>query len=90
YVAALGAAIGLAIDKCMQIGLVAGIDHEKARRGLAEVATYDPFMQESFIPPISVADYEVLDVEPQAEAFHSPKVVFEKEVLDTTPNHSPA
>ncbi|GJV84800.1 hypothetical protein Tco_1524698 [Tanacetum coccineum] len=36
YVAALGAAIGLAIDKGMQTGLVAGIDHRKAGRGLAE------------------------------------------------------
>nr|GFA08828.1 hypothetical protein [Tanacetum cinerariifolium] len=52
YVAALGAAIGLAIDKCMQIGLVAGIDHEKAGRGLAEVATYDPFMQERYVASV--------------------------------------
>ncbi|GKD91275.1 hypothetical protein Tco_1366782 [Tanacetum coccineum] len=40
-----------------------------------------------FILPISVADYEVLDAEPQAKASHSPKVIFEKEELDTTPDH---
>ncbi|GJU34060.1 hypothetical protein Tco_1182414 [Tanacetum coccineum] len=37
YVAALRMAIGLANDKGMQIGLVAGIDHEKAGRGLDEL-----------------------------------------------------
>nr|GEX70152.1 hypothetical protein [Tanacetum cinerariifolium] len=36
YVVAFGSVIGLAIDKGMQTGLVAGIDHEKAGRGLAE------------------------------------------------------
>ncbi|GKF88461.1 hypothetical protein Tco_0259338, partial [Tanacetum coccineum] len=41
----------------------------------------------TFILPISVANYEVLDAEPQAEASHSPKVIFEKEELDTTPDH---
>ncbi|GJT36780.1 hypothetical protein Tco_0936645, partial [Tanacetum coccineum] len=44
----------------------------------------------TFILPISVADYEVLDAEPQAEASHSPKVIFEKEELDTTPDHPSA
>ncbi|GJS75411.1 gypsy type transposase [Tanacetum coccineum] len=31
----------------------------------------------SSIPPISVADYEVLNAEPWAEASHSPKIIFE-------------
>ncbi|GKC04526.1 hypothetical protein Tco_0996136 [Tanacetum coccineum] len=44
----------------------------------------------SSIPPISVADYEVLDAEPQAEVSHSAKFVFEKEELDTTPDHTSA
>ncbi|GJY35189.1 hypothetical protein Tco_0420567 [Tanacetum coccineum] len=44
----------------------------------------------SSIPPISVADYEVLDAEPQPEASHSSKVVFEKEDLDTTPDYPSA
>ncbi|GKB22085.1 hypothetical protein Tco_0856008 [Tanacetum coccineum] len=42
----------------------------------------------SSIPPIFVADYEVLDAEPQAEASHSPKAAFENEELDTTPDHT--
>ncbi|GKC69259.1 hypothetical protein Tco_1115142, partial [Tanacetum coccineum] len=44
----------------------------------------------SSIPPISVVDYEVLDAEPQAEVSHSAKFVFEKEELDTTPDHTSA
>ncbi|GJV69811.1 hypothetical protein Tco_1485320 [Tanacetum coccineum] len=45
YVTALGTVISLAIDKGMKIGLVVGIDHEKAGRGLADVAAYDPFVE---------------------------------------------
>ncbi|GJV26906.1 hypothetical protein Tco_1383354, partial [Tanacetum coccineum] len=52
YVVALGTAIGLAIDKGMQTGLVAGIDHEKAGRGLAEVAAYDLFMEERYVSAV--------------------------------------
>ncbi|GJX52513.1 hypothetical protein Tco_0280882, partial [Tanacetum coccineum] len=39
YLAALGGAIGCAIDKVMQDGLAAGIDHGKARRGLVDLAS---------------------------------------------------
>ncbi|GKF70560.1 hypothetical protein Tco_0203617 [Tanacetum coccineum] len=39
----------------------------------------------SSIPPISVADYDVLDAGIQGEVPHSPKIMFEKETLDTTP-----
>ncbi|GJW01978.1 hypothetical protein Tco_1560834 [Tanacetum coccineum] len=42
--------IGLAIDKGMQTRLVVGIDHGKARRGLTEVAAYDPFVEDSYGP----------------------------------------
>ncbi|GJZ66501.1 hypothetical protein Tco_0623197 [Tanacetum coccineum] len=49
YVVALGTAIGLAIDKGMQTGLVAGIDHGKAKRGLAEVAAYDPSVKDRYV-----------------------------------------
>ncbi|GJU53402.1 hypothetical protein Tco_1227116 [Tanacetum coccineum] len=52
YVSALGTAIGLAIDKGMQNGLVASIDHGKAGRGLAEVAAYDPFMKERYVSAV--------------------------------------
>ncbi|GJQ91351.1 hypothetical protein Tco_0002490 [Tanacetum coccineum] len=52
YVAALGAAIGLAIDKGMQTGLVASIDHGKAGRGLTEVATYDTSMEGKYVSAV--------------------------------------
>ncbi|GJY18431.1 hypothetical protein Tco_0389922 [Tanacetum coccineum] len=48
----LGTAIGLAIDKGMQTGLVAGIDHKKAERGLVEVAAYDPSVEERYVSAI--------------------------------------
>ncbi|GKB82833.1 hypothetical protein Tco_0949728 [Tanacetum coccineum] len=41
YLVALGGAINRAIDKGMKDGLVAGIDHEKARRDLVNVAAYN-------------------------------------------------
>nr|GEW44480.1 hypothetical protein [Tanacetum cinerariifolium] len=169
--ATFGAVIGLTIDKGIQAGLAAGINHVKAKIGLADVASYDPSMEKdasiadimsllrlegpsieaseiswlqpsyeqllppihrkkdnvvgetslsdslnvvhdsrtsgvpatvaatttlsvsvtvalvSSIPPISVTDYEALDAEPQPETSHSPKVMFEKETLETTPEH---
>nr|GEU41535.1 hypothetical protein [Tanacetum cinerariifolium] len=47
YAAAFVVVVGLTIDKGIQAGLVAGIDHEKSRRGLAVVASYDPFVEAS-------------------------------------------
>ncbi|GJT00483.1 hypothetical protein Tco_0821652 [Tanacetum coccineum] len=41
----------------------------------------------SSIPPISVADYEVLNAEPRAEASCSLKIIFEQETLETSPKH---
>ncbi|GJV88347.1 hypothetical protein Tco_1532285 [Tanacetum coccineum] len=149
-----------------ETGLVAGIDHGKAKRGLTEVAAYDPSVEErdvfivlafnslrlegpsaetpevkesalshrlsiyeemaplvdhlssenlvveastsgvratatttttlsvsvtttnvSSIPPISVADYEVLNAKPRSKASHSPKIIFEQETLETSPEH---
>ncbi|GKB35036.1 hypothetical protein Tco_0879978 [Tanacetum coccineum] len=150
YVTTLGTALGLAIDKGMKTGLVAGIDHGKAEWSLADVAAYDPSMEAKYVSavlviydldfnllsllesqkdasiadimsllhlegpsaktskgvlttvvatttlvvadvnsvaPISVTDYGVLDAEPKLEESHSPKVVFEKEELDTIPDH---
>nr|GEX54333.1 hypothetical protein [Tanacetum cinerariifolium] len=43
YLVALRGAIGRAIDKGMQDGLAAGIDHGKVGRGLVDVDTYNPF-----------------------------------------------
>ncbi|GKD90491.1 hypothetical protein Tco_1365998 [Tanacetum coccineum] len=42
------------------------------------------------VAPISVTDYGVLDAEPKLEESHSPKVVFEKEDLDTLPDYPSA
>ncbi|GJR73887.1 hypothetical protein Tco_0086252 [Tanacetum coccineum] len=42
YLSALGAAISCAIEKGMQDGLSAGIDHRKAGRSLTDVVAYNP------------------------------------------------
>nr|GEV45611.1 integrase, catalytic core [Tanacetum cinerariifolium] len=49
YVTALATVIGLAIGKAMQTGLVAGVDHGKAGRGLANISAYDPSMKAKYI-----------------------------------------
>ncbi|GKC18877.1 hypothetical protein Tco_1021027 [Tanacetum coccineum] len=49
YLAALGGAIGHAVDKGMQGGLAAGIDHGKAGRGLADVAAYNHSTKANYI-----------------------------------------
>ncbi|GKC77263.1 hypothetical protein Tco_1128037 [Tanacetum coccineum] len=41
----------------------------------------------SSVPPILVADYEVLNAKPQPKASHSPKIIFEEETLETSPEH---
>nr|GEY79894.1 transposase (putative), gypsy type [Tanacetum cinerariifolium] len=53
YLAALGGAIGRAIDKGMQGELVVDIDHGKARRGLTDVAAYDPSAKANYISAVS-------------------------------------
>ncbi|GKE00678.1 hypothetical protein Tco_1388661 [Tanacetum coccineum] len=53
YIAALGGAIGRAIDKGMQDGLAAGIDHGKAGRVLANVAAYNPSAEANFVSPMN-------------------------------------
>ncbi|GKC68573.1 hypothetical protein Tco_1101171, partial [Tanacetum coccineum] len=52
YGDAFGVFIGLAIDKGIQAGLVAGIDHRKAERGLVDVASYDPFVEARYVSAI--------------------------------------
>nr|GEZ97836.1 hypothetical protein [Tanacetum cinerariifolium] len=49
YFVALGRAIGHAIDKGIQDGLVAGIDHGKAGRGLVDVAAYNPSAEANYV-----------------------------------------
>ncbi|GJZ31211.1 hypothetical protein Tco_0576258 [Tanacetum coccineum] len=46
-------ALGRAIDKEMQGGLAAGVDHGKARRGLEEIAAYDPSTEAKFVSAIN-------------------------------------
>nr|GEW40716.1 hypothetical protein [Tanacetum cinerariifolium] len=53
YLAALGRAISRAIDKGMQDGLVTGIDHAKAGRGLAEVAAYKPAGEANYVSAVN-------------------------------------
>nr|GEU68651.1 hypothetical protein [Tanacetum cinerariifolium] len=49
YLAALGGAIGRAIDKGMQDESTADIDHGIAGRGLAEVAAYNPTAEANYV-----------------------------------------
>ncbi|GKC16712.1 hypothetical protein Tco_1013494 [Tanacetum coccineum] len=53
YLAALGGAIGHAIDKGMQDGLAADIDHEKVGRVLAEVAAYNPVTEANYVAALN-------------------------------------
>ncbi|GJY14906.1 hypothetical protein Tco_0385328 [Tanacetum coccineum] len=49
YLAALGGAIGRAIDNGMQDGLAASIDHGKAGQGLAKVVAYIPIAEANYV-----------------------------------------
>nr|GEV47623.1 hypothetical protein [Tanacetum cinerariifolium] len=53
YLAALGGVIARTIDNGMHGGLVANIDHENARRGLTNVAAYDPSAKANYISDVS-------------------------------------
>ncbi|GJY26046.1 hypothetical protein Tco_0400772 [Tanacetum coccineum] len=53
YLAALRAAIGRAVDKGMQDGLKAGVDHGKAGRGLDIIAAYDPSAEASYVSAVA-------------------------------------
>ncbi|GKF87067.1 hypothetical protein Tco_0257944, partial [Tanacetum coccineum] len=48
YLTALGVAISRAIEKGMQSGLAAGIDHSREGRSLADVAAYNPDAEADF------------------------------------------
>ncbi|GJU22490.1 hypothetical protein Tco_1155832 [Tanacetum coccineum] len=49
YGAAFEAVIGLTIDKGIQAGLVAGLDHGKSGRDLANVSAYDPSVEARYV-----------------------------------------
>ncbi|GJX38485.1 hypothetical protein Tco_0251788 [Tanacetum coccineum] len=53
YLAALGGVIGRAIDKGIQDGLAAGIDHGKAGRVLTEIAAYDPATEANYVAVVN-------------------------------------
>ncbi|GJU31108.1 hypothetical protein Tco_1174697 [Tanacetum coccineum] len=53
YLAVLGEAIGHAIDKGMQDGLVTGIDHGKVGRGLVDVVAYNPSVKASYVSSVN-------------------------------------
>ncbi|GJX92162.1 hypothetical protein Tco_0345488 [Tanacetum coccineum] len=48
YLVALGAAISRAIEKGMQVGLAAGIEHGKHSRRLEELVAYNPSVEEDY------------------------------------------
>ncbi|GJT07006.1 hypothetical protein Tco_0841468 [Tanacetum coccineum] len=53
YMVALGGAIGHAIDKGMQDGLVAGIEHGKAERSPDAISAYNPFAEDNYVAAIN-------------------------------------
>ncbi|GKD38957.1 hypothetical protein Tco_1259164 [Tanacetum coccineum] len=63
YLVTLGGAIGRVVDKGMYGGLAASINHGKAGRGLANVATYNPSAQADYISVVNalyVVDFPLL------------------------------
>nr|GEW84989.1 putative reverse transcriptase domain-containing protein [Tanacetum cinerariifolium] len=67
YVTALGMAIGLAVDKGMQTGLAAGINHGRARRSLTEVAAYDTSVEGKYISAVLALRNLEFNLLPQLE-----------------------
>ncbi|GKA76549.1 hypothetical protein Tco_0783010, partial [Tanacetum coccineum] len=57
YLAALGGALGRAIDKGMQDDLKAGVDHGRAGRGLDVIAAYDPSAEANFVSTVDALPY---------------------------------
>ncbi|GKE91791.1 hypothetical protein Tco_1572886, partial [Tanacetum coccineum] len=53
YMTALGGAIGHAIQKGVQDGLMAGIDHGRAGRVLADVFAYNPSAEADYLAAIN-------------------------------------
>nr|GEX42841.1 integrase, catalytic region, zinc finger, CCHC-type, peptidase aspartic, catalytic [Tanacetum cinerariifolium] len=52
--------------------------------GAVTTALSTTFAHTSFVLPIFVTNYEVLDTESEPEASHSPKIIFEQETLETS------
>ncbi|GJU50161.1 hypothetical protein Tco_1219716 [Tanacetum coccineum] len=63
YLTALGSAVSRAIEKGMQNGLSADIDHEKAGRSLADVVAYNPAAKADYnfaLQRLRVVDFPLL------------------------------
>ncbi|GKE30508.1 hypothetical protein Tco_1445892 [Tanacetum coccineum] len=63
YCRALGEAIGCAINKGIQYGLKAGVDHGKVGRDLSVIEAYDPFAESKYIDVVNalvVVDFSML------------------------------
>ncbi|GJY90174.1 hypothetical protein Tco_0505370 [Tanacetum coccineum] len=79
YLAALGGAIGHAIDKGMQVGLAAGIDHGKARRDLTDVVAYDPSGRLIICP--AAETLEAIQLQPSPKQLMLPIHLLEDQVV---------
>ncbi|GKB22926.1 hypothetical protein Tco_0862327 [Tanacetum coccineum] len=53
YLSAMGEAIGRAIDKGMQDGLAAGIEHGRAGRSITDVAAFNPSAESDYVAAIN-------------------------------------
>ncbi|GKD42441.1 hypothetical protein Tco_1267086, partial [Tanacetum coccineum] len=53
YCHALGLAIGCAVNKGIQDGLRAGVDHGKAGRDLSVIEAYDPFAEAKYVKAVN-------------------------------------
>nr|GFA26899.1 hypothetical protein [Tanacetum cinerariifolium] len=63
YLLALGQAIGYAVNKGIQSGLKASIDHRKAGRDLSVIEAYDPFAKAKYIDAVNalgIVDFSLL------------------------------
>ncbi|GKA12901.1 hypothetical protein Tco_0692447 [Tanacetum coccineum] len=83
-------AMGVLVDPLSSKNLIGEASTLGVPATAAAATTLVTAVNVTSIPPISVADYGVLDAEPQNEASPSPKVVFKKEELETTPEYTAA
>ncbi|GJT20072.1 hypothetical protein Tco_0878778 [Tanacetum coccineum] len=75
YLAALGEAIGPAIDKGMQVGLATGIDHRKAGRDLTDVTAYDPSAEANYMSAVSALRAVNFPLHAQLESYKDASIV---------------
>ncbi|GKF60872.1 hypothetical protein Tco_0177658 [Tanacetum coccineum] len=76
-----------AIEKGMQVGLAAGIDHGNVERDLTNVAAYDPFLEANYVrcerPPCrpAVETLEAIQLQPSLEQLMLPIHRLEDQVV---------